>query len=63
MANRGDKRGGGPYDRDSLAALVNFLEESGNTTAALTYAQRLGALEPENPQVQQMLKELTEHSH
>jgi len=52
-----------PYDRDSLAALVNFLEQSGNSAAALTYAKRLDALEPDNPQVQQMLKELTEHSH
>ena len=52
-----------PYDRDSLAALVNFLEQSGNSTAALTYAHRLQELEPGNPQVQQMLKDLTEHSH
>ncbi len=52
-----------PYDRDSLAALVSFLEQSGNPTAALTYAHRLQELEPGNPQVQQMLKDLTEHSH
>ena len=50
-----------PYDRDSLAALVNFLEQSGNSTAALTYAHRLQELEPGNPQVEQMLKDLTGH--
>ena len=52
-----------PYDRDSLAALVNFLEQSGDPAKALTYAQRLGELEPDNPQVRQMLKELNEHRH
>ena len=52
-----------PYDRDSLAALVTFLEESGDPAKALTYAQRLDELEPGNPQVQQMLKELQRHSH
>jgi tetratricopeptide (TPR) repeat protein len=49
-----------PYDRDSLAALVNFLEQAGDNAKALTYAQRLNELEPENPQVRQMLKELNE---
>jgi len=52
-----------PYDRDSLAALANFLELSGDPAGALTYANRLEELEPENPQVQQMLKELREHQH
>jgi Flp pilus assembly protein TadD len=52
-----------PYDRDSLMALVNLLERAGETAKALTYARRLGELEPEDPQVQQMLKELGEHSH
>jgi len=52
-----------PYDRDSLAALVSFLEQSGDPAKALTYAQRLGELEPDNPQVRQMLKELNEHRH
>ncbi len=50
-----------PYDRDSLAVLVNFLEQSGDPAKALTYAQRLDDLEPGNPQVLQMLKELHEH--
>ncbi len=52
-----------PYDRDSLAALVNFLEQSGEPAKALIYAQRLDELEPNNPQVRQMLQELREHSH
>ncbi len=52
-----------PYDRDSLAALVSFLERAGDTAKALTYARRLGELEPADPQVQQMLKELGEHPH
>ena len=49
-----------PYDRDSLAALVNFLKQSGGRAKALAYAQRLDELEPDNPQVLQMLKELRE---
>jgi predicted CXXCH cytochrome family protein len=52
-----------PYDRDSLAALVNFLEQSGDPAKAMTYANRLEELEPGDPQVLQMLKELHEHSH
>ncbi len=50
-----------PYDRDSLTALVNFLEGSGDPAKALTYANRLDELEPGNQQVLQMLKELHEH--
>ena len=52
-----------PYDRDSLAALVNFLEQSGDLTNALTYANRLEELEPNDPQIREMLKQLREHSH
>ena len=52
-----------PYDRDSLAVLVNFLKQSGDIVEALAYAHRLDELEPNNPQVQQQLKELREHSH
>ena len=51
------------YDRDSLAALVNFLEQSGDRPKALIYARRLEALEPENADVRRMLKELSEHQH
>ena len=50
-----------PYDRDSLAALVNFLEQSGDPAQALIYARRLEELEPENSEVRRMLKELSEH--
>jgi tetratricopeptide (TPR) repeat protein len=50
-----------PYDRDSLAAIANFLEQSGDVAKALTYANRLSELDPNNPQVQQMLKELRDH--
>ena len=52
-----------PYDRDSLAALVNFLEQSGDLSKALTYANRLEELEPNNPEIREMLKQLREHSH
>jgi len=52
-----------PYDRESLAALANFLEQAGDHAKALTYAQRLDELEPGNPQVRQMLKELNDHPH
>jgi predicted Zn-dependent protease len=50
-----------PYDRDSLTALVNFLEQSGDSAKALTYANRIEVLEPGDQQVLQMLKELHEH--
>ena len=50
-----------PYDRDSLTALVTFLEQSGDPAKALSYANRLDQLEPGNQQVLQMLKELREH--
>jgi predicted CXXCH cytochrome family protein len=48
-----------PYDQDSLAALVSYLEQAGNPGQALSYAQRLNELEPDNPEVRQMLKQLT----
>lgn len=52
-----------PYDRDSIAALVTFSEQAGDRAKALIYAQRLGELEPDNPQVREMLKELSDHGH
>ncbi len=52
-----------PYDRDSLSALAVFLEQSGDPAKAMTYAERLDELEPGNPQVGQMLKQLKEHQH
>jgi len=50
-----------PYDRDSLAALVNFLQQTGNSSRALTYARRLDELEPGNSEVRRMPKEPREH--
>src|SRR5208282_4961609 len=52
-----------PYDQDSLFALVSFLKQSGDRATALTYAQRLSELEPGNPQVHQMLKDLSAPQH
>ena len=52
-----------PYDVDSLIALVSFLEQSDDRAKALTYAERLEQLEPDNPQVREMLKELQGHLH
>jgi tetratricopeptide (TPR) repeat protein len=49
-----------PYDRDSLAALVTFLEQSGDPTKALTYAKRLDELEPGNPEIHRMLEGLNQ---
>jgi tetratricopeptide (TPR) repeat protein len=51
-----------PYDRDSLAALVSLCDQAGKSLDALKYAQRLYELDPENPQVRQMLKTLNGQS-
>jgi Flp pilus assembly protein TadD len=50
-----------PYDRDSLSALVTFLEQAGDSGRALSYAQRLNELAPDDPEVRQMLKQLSAH--
>ena len=47
-----------PYDRDSLAALVSICDRVGKPAAALTYAQRLYALEPQYPQLQETIEAL-----
>jgi tetratricopeptide (TPR) repeat protein len=52
-----------PYDRDSLTALVSFLEQSGDFAKALSYANQLDELEPNDPGIREMLKKLREHSH
>jgi tetratricopeptide (TPR) repeat protein len=52
-----------PYDRDSLAALVIFLEQAGDPAKALVYARRLEDLEPGSPEVHRMLIELNERQH
>ncbi len=51
-----------PYDRESLAALVSFCDQAGKPTEAIGYAQRLGELEPGNPEVQQMILKLQERT-
>ena len=50
-----------PYDRDSLIALVTFLEQERDFQRALSYAQLLNKLEPDNPQVRQLISELSAH--
>jgi predicted CXXCH cytochrome family protein len=52
-----------PYDLDSLTALMSFLEQAGDRAKALIYAERLEQLEPDNAQVQEMLKELQGNLH
>jgi tetratricopeptide (TPR) repeat protein len=47
-----------PYDRDSLAALVSFCDQMGESVEAVTYARRLHRLDPEDLQVRQMFKTL-----
>ncbi len=49
-----------PYDHDSLAALVSICDETGKPAEALTYAQRLYALTPEDPQLRETIKTLTD---
>jgi len=47
-----------PYERDLLLALALFERDAGNRARALGHAQRLAELEPESPQVQQLVREL-----
>ena len=47
-----------PYDRDALLALTLFERDAGNRARALVHARRLAELEPDSPQVQQLLREL-----
>ena len=46
-----------PYNRESLAALIAFCDQAGDTTKALKYAETLAELEPNDPQIRQMLEE------
>jgi tetratricopeptide (TPR) repeat protein len=52
-----------PYDRDSLTALMSFCDQSGDPAKALAFAQRLYELDPEDPQVRQMIKALSGELH
>ena len=47
-----------PNDRDTLMALVAFQREAGNLDAAREYARRLAALEPDNPEVRALLRQV-----
>jgi Flp pilus assembly protein TadD len=52
-----------PYDRDSLGALVTFLDNAGDSAHALSYAQRLSELDPDNPQVRGKIDEPRAHGN
>ena len=47
-----------PNNRDSLLALVAFQRDAGNLDAARDYARRLAALEPDNPEVRALLRQV-----
>ncbi len=47
-----------PNDRDTLTALVAFQRDAGNRDAARGYARRLVALEPDNPHLQTLLRQV-----
>lgn len=47
-----------PNDRETLMALAVFQHDAGNLGAARDYARRLTVLEPENPQVRALLRQV-----
>ncbi len=47
-----------PYDRDVLLALALFERDAGNPTRAVRHARTLAELEPDRPEVQQLVREL-----
>jgi tetratricopeptide (TPR) repeat protein len=47
-----------PYDRDILLALATFHRDLGDVDAAMSYAERLLAVVPHDPGVQQLLQQL-----
>jgi Flp pilus assembly protein TadD len=47
-----------PTDRNVLAGLIAFERDSGDIAAALTHAQELAVLEPQNPQIRALLDDL-----
>jgi Flp pilus assembly protein TadD len=49
---------GHPYDRDILSALATFHRDLGQLDVALEYAERLAAVVPHDPGVQQLLQQL-----
>ena len=51
-----------PYDRDSLEALVGFLQQSGDRAGALVYARRLVELEPNDEELKGLVAQLESSS-
>lgn len=49
-----------PYDRDSLATVVIYLDQTHDRAGALPYARRLLQLEPDNQELHHMLDELVD---
>jgi predicted CXXCH cytochrome family protein len=47
-----------PKDRDTLAALIGFSRDQGDTTAALQYAERLAQIEPSDPSLAKLIEDL-----
>ncbi len=47
-----------PYDRDSLAAAVAFHREAGDLRSALSFAEQLAALDPEDPDALTIVNQL-----
>jgi Flp pilus assembly protein TadD len=47
-----------PTDRNVLAGLIAFERDSGDIAAALTHAQELAVLEPQNSQIRALLNDL-----
>ena len=47
-----------PGDRDTLLALINFNRKAGNTGAALRYAEQLAKSEPDNAELNALIKSL-----
>ncbi len=47
-----------PNDRDTLMALISFQGNAGQLDAARDYARRLAKLEPNDPRIQVLLRQL-----
>lgn len=47
-----------PYDKELIAALISYQMEIGDLKSALPLAERLGQLEPERADIQQLILQL-----
>ena len=47
-----------PGDRDTLSALVSFNRDAGDVAAALTYAEQLAKIEPNNAELKTLIETL-----